>query len=149
MAVRIGQPFWRTNLYGGNYMKRVYILLNHKPTERQLADLALFAGEEIEVVEPKQEVKDIWADISPEFDEYCRYNIAKFILKDILEKNIDFVWVQGENVTVYHLVELLKKKEIIAIAATTKRKTIEEQLADGTTKKTSIFEHCRFVLYWF
>ena len=20
MAVRIGQPFWRTNLYGGNYM---------------------------------------------------------------------------------------------------------------------------------
>jgi len=124
---------------------KIYILLNHQPTSEQLDDLKQFLRNEIEVIEPSKEIKEIWSNIDPELDEKDRIQLASLIAKEIYKNECTVAWVQGEFATTYYLVRQLRENEVLCVVATSKRVAIEEKISDGSTKKTSIFKHCQFV----
>jgi NAD(P)H-flavin reductase len=128
-------------------VKKVYLLLNHQPTEEQLKDLERVYGS-FQIVEPDKKIKDFWANIDPELNGLERDNKALEIVADIVEKKADSVWIQGESAMVYKVVKRLEYRDIPAFASTTKREAVEIKKEDGSIEKRSVFKHCRFVNYF-
>jgi len=127
--------------------KRVYLLLNHQPTEEQLKDLEKVYGF-FEIVEPDQKIKSFWSNIDPEMNSLERDDKALEIVDDVVKKKADSVWIQGESVMVYKVVKRLEYRNIPAFASTTKREAVEVKKEDGSVEKKSVFKHCRFVNYF-
>lgn len=73
--------------------------------------------------------------------------IAENLSGEILKFNPDAVVVQGEMTLCYALVNKLKCKGVIVLAATSERKTITEKGTDGSTIKTSLFQFATFREY--
>jgi NAD(P)H-flavin reductase len=128
-------------------VKKVYLLLNHQPTEEQLKDLERVYGS-FQIVEPKPEIKEFWSNINPELNSLERDDKSFEIVADIVEKKADSVWIQGESVMVYKVVKRLEYRDIPAFASTTKREVVEVKKENGEVEKRSIFKHCRFVNYF-
>ena len=127
--------------------RKVYLLLNHQPTEEQLEDLERVYGT-FEIVEPNSKIKTFWSNIDPEMSGLERDDKALEIVDDVVKKKADSVWIQGESVMVYKVVKRLEYKNIPAFASTTKREAIEVRKEDGSIEKKSVFKHCRFVNYF-
>jgi len=128
-------------------MKRIYLLLNHEPSEEQLKELEKVWGN-FEIVEPDLKIKEFWANVDPELNNLERSDKAYEIVEDIVSKRSDAVWIQGESIMVYNVVKKLEYRNILAFAATTKRQVVEVKKEDGSVEKKSIFKHCKFVHYF-
>jgi hypothetical protein len=124
---------------------KIYILLNHVPTEEQLQDLRQKGF--IEIVEPTDQIKKIWSNIDPYLNEMSRNKLASIIVDEILGKQVNAVWVQGENGMIFSIVSKLLSYGIDCYYSTTKRETNEVQMPDGSVQKTSIFKHVQFLKY--
>ena len=127
--------------------RKVYLLLNHQPTEEQLEDLERVYGT-FEIVEPNSKIKTFWSNIDPEMSGLERDDKALEIVDDVVKKKADSVWIQGESVMVYKVVKRLEYRNIPAFASTTKREAIEVRKEDGSIEKKSVFKHCRFINYF-
>jgi hypothetical protein len=124
---------------------KIYILLNHVPTNEQLQDLRQKGF--IEIVESTDQIKKIWSNIDPYLNEMGRNKLASIIVDEILEKQINAVWIQGESGMVFSIVSKLLSYGIDCYYSTTKRETNEIQMPDGSVQKTSIFRHVQFLKY--
>jgi len=127
---------------GGNM--RIYILLNHVPTEEQVKDLRQKGFNEF--VEPTDQIKKIWSNIDPYLNEMSRNKLASIIIDEIVENKANAVWIQGENGMVFSIVSILLSYGINCYYATSKREVNEVQMPDGV-QKTSIFRHVQFLKY--
>jgi hypothetical protein len=124
---------------------KIYILLNHVPTNEQLQDLRQKGF--IEIVESTDQIKKIWSNIDPYLNEMGRNKLASIIVDEILEKQINAVWIQGESGMVFSIVSKLLSYGIDCYYATSKREVNEIQMPDGSVQKTSIFRHVQFLKY--
>jgi hypothetical protein len=124
---------------------KIYILLNHVPTNEQLQDLK--QKNFTEIIEPTDQIKKIWSNIDPYLNEMGRNKLASIIVDEILEKQINAVWIQGENGMVFSIVSKLLLYGIDCYYATSKREVNEIQMPDGSVQKTSIFRHVQFLKY--
>jgi NAD(P)H-flavin reductase len=124
---------------------KIYILLNHVPTEEQIKDLGQKGF--IEIVEPTDQIKKIWANIDPYLNEMDRNKLVSVIVDEILEKQINAVWIQGENGMIFSIVSKLLSYGIDCYYATSKREVNETKMPDGSIQKTSIFRHVQFLKY--
>jgi len=123
---------------------RIYILLNHVPTEEQVKDLRQKGFNEF--VEPTDQIKKIWSNIDPYLNEMSRNKLASIIIDEIVENKANAVWIQGENGMVFSIVSILLSYGINCYYATSKREVNEVQMPDGV-QKTSIFRHVQFLKY--
>jgi biotin-(acetyl-CoA carboxylase) ligase len=123
---------------------KIYILLNHVPTEEQVKDLRQNGFNEF--IEPTDHIKKIWSNIDPYLNEMSRNKLASIIIDEILENKANAVWIQGENGMVFSIVSILLSYGINCYYATSKREVNEVQMPDGV-QKTSIFRHVQFLKY--
>lgn len=73
--------------------------------------------------------------------------IAEDTVKVIMDYKPDVVMCQGEFCLTYAIVKSLREKNITVVAACTERKSLEEVMPDGTTRKISSFEFSKFRKY--
>lgn len=85
--------------------------------------------------------------VSPQSDKEEIKNIADKVVDDIVGKNPDIVLCQGEFTLTYAIVNQLKRRGIKVVAACSERKTKEQLLPDGITKRESYYEFVRFREY--
>jgi NAD(P)H-flavin reductase len=124
---------------------KIYILLNHVPTEEQVEDLKQKGF--IEIVEPTDQVKKIWSNIDPYLNELSRNRLVSIIVDEILKNKVKAVWIQGENGMVFSIVSKLLSYGIDCYYSTTRREVNEIKMPDGSVQKTSIFRHVQFLKY--
>lgn len=124
---------------------KIYILLNHVPTEEQVKDLTQKGF--VEIVDPTDQIKKIWSNIDPHLNELSRSKLVNLIVDEILKNKVNAVWIQGENGMVFSIVSKLLSYGIDCYYSTTKRETNEIQMPDGSVQKTSIFRHVQFLKY--
>jgi NAD(P)H-flavin reductase len=124
---------------------KIYILLNHVPTEEQIKNLRQNGF--IEFIEPTDQIKKIWSNIDPYLNEMSRNKLASIIIDEILENKANAVWIQGENGMIFSIVSILLSYGINCYYATSKREVNEVQMPDGSVQKTSIFRHVQFLKY--
>jgi len=123
---------------------KIYILLNHVPTEEQVKDLRQNGFNEF--IEPTDQIKKIWSNIDPYLNEMSRNKLASIIIDEIVENKANAVWIQGENGMTFSIVSILLSYGINCYYATSKREVNEVQMPDGV-QKTSIFRHVQFLKY--
>lgn len=116
-------------------MKTLFILLNHKLNEAQLADAkaSLKIGEFVDIT------SDLWANIPPESPSIDNL-LSEF--KQTLQHKAqqgDYLLVQGDFGATYIMIEFARKLGIIPIYATTTR-----SVNDSGGR---VFTHCRFREY--
>lgn len=85
--------------------------------------------------------------VKAQSDEEEIKNIADKVVNDIADKNPDIVLCQGEFTLTYAIVNQLKRRGIKVVAACSERRTNEQLLKDGITKKESYYEFVRFREY--
>jgi NAD(P)H-flavin reductase len=124
---------------------KIYILLNHVPTNEQLQDLK--QKNFTEIIEPTDQIKKIWSNIDPHLNELSRSRLVHLIVDEILKNKVNAVWIQGENGMVFSIVSKLLSYGIDCYYATSKREVNEIQMPDGSVQKTSIFRHVQFLKY--
>ena len=73
--------------------------------------------------------------------------MAEKCSKEIILLNPDCVMCQGEFTLTVSVVRRLQEAGIRCVCACSERKTLEEQLPGGVTKKTSVFAFCQFREY--
>ena len=125
---------------------KVFVVLNHLLGDEQMVDLRETYGVG-EVVYLPPELKTIWGNIPPSYNEAEIYaNVVNPILQWIENLTIpgDLVVVQGETCATYALAKHLNKKGIRCLAACSRRETEEHAMPDGSVQKTSTFRHVRF-----
>jgi len=85
--------------------------------------------------------------VEPGISEEEIEKIADHVVRDIVGKQPDIVLCQGEFTLTYAIVSRLKKLGIKVVAACSERKTQEQVMQNGVTKKESYFEFIRFREY--
>lgn len=85
--------------------------------------------------------------VSPYADENEICAIVAENLQEILKLSPDAVLCQGEFNYTYAMVHALKCENILVLAATSERVTVESIQDDGSTKRVSIFNFVRFRRY--
>ena len=125
-------------------MPKVYCLLNHELTEKQIAELKMEFNCE-EIVYPTEDVKNIWSQIST----------SKILDKEIISKittwlqtakKDDVLIVQGEFGSTFMIVDYALKNGLIPVHAVTKR--IAKETREGEiVHRAYVFEHVCFRKY--
>lgn len=119
----------------------VFVNLSAHPSER-------WSKEQSEAAKAYGDITDIrFPNINPHATSKDVDALADQYLDQIKEMNPSVVMVQGEMTFTHDLVSKLQEEGIKCVAACSDRKTVEEQLPDGSTKKTAIFEFCGFREY--
>lgn len=119
----------------------VFINLSNHPSgkwdEKQLAEAGRY-GELRDMVFP-----GVPADSTEtEVDE-----MADQLVEAVLQQKPDCVMCQGEFTLTYRIVERLKARGVLVVAACSERRVCEQVQADGTVEKISVFQFCRFRQY--
>lgn len=119
------------------------VILNHKLSEEQIKDLQTNYGiTQIDYL--PEELKYLWSNINPSaFKEELHNNIEP--ITDLI-LDYDYVIVQGEMTATYRVVRCCKYDDIIALAACSKRESIEKVINNKTVKST-VFKHIQFREY--
>lgn len=126
-------------------MRKVYCLLNHNLSEKQISELKeKFHAEEI--IYPTEELSKKWSQI-PTTERIDRSLIETVVLWLFASGKNDCLIVQGEMGSTFMLVDYALKNGLIPLHAVSERKTVEKKDEDGTSVKTAIFEHVCFRKY--
>jgi len=117
---------------------RILNLTQHKPTPEQVS-----AG----VVEPAEEDKQtirnaLTFDDLPTAEKIERRAQA---LAKVAKRYCDSAMIGGAPYLMSALERALKERGIKPLYAFSKREVVEEQLSDGSVKKTQVFKHLGFV----
>lgn len=136
-------------------MKRYVIwILNHEPNTDQINDLSC-PGDDVEIVKLSEEGAKLWNQVDPEMGTKETMELAARVARTIslpiknLKNGQNNVWavVQGQAGIQTAMVQLLQRACIPCFYATTRRESVETVAADGTTTKTSVFKHVKFIEY--
>ena len=129
-------------------MTKVFVLINHTLTNRQIAELHNTYGLDVQIIFPSQSIKDYWAQVPPtSFLNQKSINEIIDWLKQA-EKN-DILLVQGDFGATFIIVDYALKNGLIPIQSVTKRVETEEYEGEKVYKHY-VFEHeCfRQYKYW-
>jgi hypothetical protein len=85
--------------------------------------------------------------VSPEMDENELQALADACVEAILKESPVAVMVQGEFTLCFSVIEKLKEKGIVCVAACYKREAMVTTQADGTTRRESFYSFVRFREY--
>lgn len=125
-------------------MKNAFCLLNHKPTQKQIAELQS-SFDTSQIVCPPTDVTEFWAQIPPV--SVLRKNELLKVVTWLDEANEgDIVIIQGEFGATFALVDYALMKKLIPIYAVTQRIAQEQQKGE-TIHRQYIFEHVCFRTY--
>ncbi len=85
--------------------------------------------------------------VDPSADRDTVVQMAEIIAEDVLIMNPACVCCQGEMTLTYHLVNQLKERGILCVAACSERRTQETIRPDGSTEKLQVFDFIGFRAY--
>ena len=125
-------------------MKKVYCLLNHQLTERQITQLhESFAA--CDVIYPPEDLSRLWAQIpaTEKIDTSVIASVADWLSS---ASKGDLLIVQGEIGSTFMLVDYALKRGLIPLHAVTKR-VAQENRCGEQVQKQHIFEHVCFRQY--
>ena len=127
-------------------MRKVYLLLNRKPTKEQIEDLNRSFGD-IEIVNPSLEIKDFWKDINSGIgmtcSEFCK-GISE-IIEDIKLKEANIAWIEGDLFMRKMLYKELKTLNIVVIYSIKELVFEETEEEEGTiVDRIKGVKHARF-----
>lgn len=126
-------------------MKRIFVLINHILTQRQINELKITYGQDCQFIFPPQDIKDYWAQIPPttSLDPESIFQIVKWLSQS--EKD-DILLVQGDFGATFMIADYALQNGLIPIQSVTKR--IEHEERDGEkVYKHYVFEHECFRKY--
>ena len=86
-------------------------------------------------------------DVSPDMDENDITVLANQCVELILSQNPKVVMCQGEFTLSYAVITKLKEKDVVCVAACSKREVKSAIQENGSTKRVSIFSFVRFREY--
>ena len=126
--------------------KSLFVVMNHRITDAQVKDAAQTLGVE-KIVNMPENLKKVWENIPPELPE-IRHLLVPFEkwLEGAARKN-DVVLIQGDFGVCYLMVNLVLKKGLVPVYATTKREVVEVPQADGSVRTERHFRHVMFRKY--
>jgi len=127
-------------------MRRVYLLINRKPTKEQIEDLNRYFGN-IEIVNPSLEIKDFWEDIDSGIgmtcSEFCKR--VSEIIEDIKLKKANIAWIEGDSFVRKILYKELDTLNIGVIYSIKELEFEEIEKEDGTiVDRIKGIKHVRF-----
>ena len=85
--------------------------------------------------------------VPPAADTDTVVKLAVESIKRIEEKEPACVLCQGEFTLSYHVIKMLKEKNIPVVCACSERNTTEEAMPDGSIKKVAVFNFVQFREY--
>ena len=126
--------------------KSLFVVMNHRITDAQVKDAAQTLGVE-KIVNMPENLKKVWENIPPELPE-IRHLLVPFEkwLEGAARKN-DVVLIQGDFGVCYLMVNLVLKKGLVPVYATTKRVAHDIQQEDGSVRTERHFRHVLFRKY--
>ena len=137
-------------------MKKVFInVTNHDLTEDQIADIK--SRGDWEIVDLPDDLRAIWSRIPATMSvgalRWYLYPLDSWLYSIILNSDVVVILVHGETTAVYRLVSDIERTkllhcDILAVAATTERQSIEVAKEDGYVEKRSVFVHRGFRSYY-
>ena len=124
----------------------LFVMMNHTLTAEQMKDAECWLGVEKVRCMPEN-LKKVWENIPPELPE-IRHLLVPFEkwLEGAARKN-DVVLIQGDFGVCYLMVNLVLKKGLVPVYATTKREVVEVPQADGSVRTERHFRHVMFRKY--
>lgn len=123
-------------------MSRVFCLMNHSLTKKQIAELTdVYKCKEI--VYPEETVSSLWSQVNSTNEKDVIQSVI-FWLK--AAKDGDYLIIQGEFGLTFTLVDYALKEKLIPIYATSKRIAKESRVGE-TVHREYIFEHICFKKY--
>ena len=123
-------------------MSRVFCLMNHSLTQKQIAELTdVYKCKEI--VYPDETVSSMWSQVNSTNEKDVIQSVI-FWLK--AAKDGDYLIIQGEFGLTFTLVDYALKEKLIPIYATSKRIAKESRVGE-TVHREYIFEHICFKKY--
>ena len=123
-------------------MSRVFCLMNHSLTQKQIAELTdVYKCKEI--VYPDETVSSLWSQVNSTNEKDVIQSVI-FWLK--AAKDGDYLIIQGEFGLTFTLVDYALKEKLIPIYATSKRIAKESRVGE-TVHREYIFEHICFKKY--
>lgn len=126
------------NLTNHNYV--AWSELQKKEAEKQFGEFTGLEG--FPMIGPylsKEDVARTVREVLSDINDAVRYN-------GLTPADVSIV-CQGEMTFTFEFVRVANSMGYKCFAATSERKTIETQLPDGNTSKTSVFEFCQFREY--
>ena len=126
-------------------MTKVFILINHEPTQRQISELKKDYGEDVQFVFPPESIKNFWAQIPPK-PVLDSAELNKIIEWLAYANSGDVVFVQGDFGATFFIVDYALKKKLVPVYAVTKRITTEKKDGEKVYKQF-VFEHECFRRY--
>lgn len=123
-------------------MSRVFCLMNHSLTQKQIAELTdVYKCKEI--VYPEETISSLWSQVNSTNEKDVIQSVI-FWLK--AAKDGDYLIIQGEFGLTFTLVDYALKEKLIPIYATSKRIAKESRVGE-TVHREYIFEHICFKKY--
>lgn len=120
-------------------MARFFNITNRSLTSEQIADIKNeFGIDEVEIVKLNH------VKIAPEAELSEVNNIAAFLMIIGEFAKGDVAMIQTEASLMFCLVPALQQIGVRCVVATTRRKSAEKTLPDGSVVKTNVFKHVRF-----
>jgi len=124
----------------------LFLLFNHRITPLQESD-ARDSLKVREIVEPPEEILDLWCRIPPDLPEIKSFlSPVRRWLAGQAEKG-DFLLVQGDFGACFLMVRFAFEMEYVPVYSTTERDAVENHGGDGSVTLTHRFEHRIFRRY--
>lgn len=127
-------------------MPTLYLLMNHKITEAQVAD-ARRALSVDRIIEMPDDIAALWSQIPPELEVLGPYLEP---LRSWLAASAspgDYVLIQGDFGACYLMVTFAFSKGLVPVYSTSARQAVENHLPDGTVELSHRFRHRVFRRY--
>ena len=129
-------------------MIKIFTLINHILTQRQLKELNQLYGADCKIIYPPQDIKDYWAQVPPlpilEDNQICE--ITQWLEQ---ANKGDVLLVQGDFGATFTIVDYALKKGLIPIQSVTKRVETEEYDGEKVFKHYIFMHECfRKYTYW-
>lgn len=129
--------------------RKALVILNHPLSTEQIEDLSRSWGVNSDaIITFPPELKQLWANISPEADDVQVFSYVQPIINWARSKDIgllpgDIIIIGGELVATLAVIADMDK-DILPVCATTRRESVEKTMPDGSVQKTNVFRHVRF-----
>lgn len=127
-------------------MPQLFLLFSHDLTELQRSDATESLGIS-KIRHLPADLQECWSQVPPELPDVAEHAqpIWNWLRKEASPK--DYVLIQGDFGMSYATVQLAFSLGITPIYATTRRESVEENLPDGSVRKTNRFAHVQFRAY--